>query len=71
MKFIDVEIVRGAEGPSLQICGPNGGTRVAGPKAWGNANNHPVHTFTVGVDELIRAIQSDAYEPPTPEVRDE
>lgn len=61
-KFIDVCVVGGAEGASLQICGPTGGTRVVGPKAWGNAYNKPAHTFTVAADELIAAINDDAYE---------
>ena len=62
MKIIDVHVVRGAEGPSLQIGGPSGGTRVAGPKAWGNPNNRPVHSFTVAAEDLVKAIESDAYE---------
>ena len=64
MKFIDVCVVRGSSGPSLQICGPAGGTRISGPKAWGNPLNRPIYEFTVAVDELIAAIKGDAYDEP-------
>ena len=68
MKVIDVAIVSGAEGYSLQICNKSGGTRVAGPKAWGNAYNHPTAEFTLSADELIAAINNEAYDPTAEEV---
>lgn len=62
MRLIQVAVVAGAEGASLQVWGPDGGKRVAGPKAWGNPYNKPQHLFTLGADELMKAIAENSYE---------
>lgn len=61
-RLIEIAIVQGAEGPSLQVLGKTGGRRVAGPKAWGNVYNKPVFTFIVNSKELIAAIKENEYE---------
>ena len=62
MKTVQIVIVRGAEGASLQVWGKDGGKRVSGPKAWGNPYNKPSHVFTVNATELIEAIEALALE---------
>ncbi|MDN4147593.1 Lar family restriction alleviation protein [Pseudomonas tohonis] len=47
-----VEVVNGAEGPSLYIGNEDGGYRLAGPKPWGGGRT--IHKFTVKLDELVR-----------------
>ena len=47
MKEVEIAIVKGSEGYSLQIWGKGGGYRFAGPKAWGNPLNEPLVTFKV------------------------
>lgn len=47
-----VEVVNGAEGPSLYIGNEDGGYRLAGPKPWGGGRT--IHRFTVKLSELVR-----------------
>ncbi|MDH0335138.1 hypothetical protein [Metapseudomonas otitidis] len=47
-----VEVVNGAEGPSLYIGDEDGGYRLAGPKPWGGGKT--IHKFTVKLNELVR-----------------
>ncbi len=56
-KKVEIVVVRGAEGPSLQVWGENGGKRIAGPKAWGNPYNKPLCRFVVDAEEMIAAVQ--------------
>lgn len=62
MKRIEIAVVLGTDGPSLQVLGLHGGVCVYGPKAWGNPHNHPEHKFVCDADELIRAITENAYD---------
>lgn len=60
--FINIDIVKGSEGSSLQIKDNNGsGYRIAGPKAWSNPLNKPTHSFTVNSKELIDIIINHSY----------
>jgi hypothetical protein len=65
-KYVDIVVVRGAEGRSLQLWGKSGGRRLAGPKAWGNPFNEPEHKFRVDADELIEMARQHAFEPEPP-----
>lgn len=59
---IIVNVVKGAEGPSLQVLDKKGsGERVAGPKAWGNPFNKPVFSFEVDANGLVAAINNNKY----------
>lgn len=62
MRTIEIAVVKGSEGYSLQLWDKSGGYRVAGPKAWGNPYNEPTATFTVDADELIRLVNSMAVD---------
>ena len=62
MKKVEIALVNGSEGFSLQIWGKNGGCRFAGPKAWGNPTNKPTAKFEVDVKEVIKEIQNCSYE---------
>lgn len=62
MRFVEIVVVKGAEGPSLHLWGKDGGKRLAGPKAWGNPYNEPAYKFTVDVDELIAEATEHAQE---------
>ena len=55
-RTIQVVVVSGADGKSLQLWNKNGGKRIAGPKAWGNPYNKPLASFTVDADELMKSI---------------
>ena len=58
-KVIDINIVNGSSGFSLQISDNKGfGYRVVGPKAWGNPFNKPLVTFkNVDVDNFIEKLR--------------
>jgi hypothetical protein len=60
-RMIQVAVVSGAEGKSLQLWNKYGGKRIQGPKAWGNPFNKPLAIFTVDADELIKSIDRLAY----------
>lgn len=65
MKIVDINIVRGNEGYSLQVDDKNCGTRVFGPKAWGNPYNKPTCTFRINeeqVEELYKTLKQYLYE---------
>ena len=62
MKTVEIVVVNGAEGKSLQVWGKHGGYRMCGPKAWGNPHNKPMMQFTVDADELIEQINKHAEE---------
>lgn len=47
-----LEIVRGAEGPSIYIADDSGGYRLAGPKPWGGGSVQ--QRFRVKLNELVR-----------------
>ena len=61
-KEVEIAIVKGNEGYSLQIWGKSGGYRFAGPKAWGNPLNKPLVTFKVDLEEFIKELNIQAYE---------
>lgn len=52
---IKIEVVSGAEGPSLQIVDENGGYRLAGPKPWGGGS--VIHSFEVDPVVLMREVK--------------
>lgn len=62
MSKIRIDLVKGAEGYSLQVQGLQYGYRIAGPKAWGNPYNKPTASFEINADELISCIQSHQYD---------
>ena len=64
MRTVEIVVVKGAEGPSLQLWGKDGGKRMAGPKAWGNSYNVPTYRFIVDVDELVAEANEHAREGP-------
>ena len=72
MKVVDINIVRGNEGFSLQVGDNEGfGTRVFGPKAWGNPYNQPTCTFKITeeqVEELYKELKKYLYEKEQPKV---
>lgn len=57
--FVLIEVVNGAEGPSLCVGDEDSGYRIAGPKPWGGGRT--IHRFTVKADELRK--QLDEYAP--------
>lgn len=61
-KKVEIALVKGAEGYSLQVWGKNGGCRYAGPKAWGNPYNKPTATFEVELEDFIKCLEQNAYE---------
>ena len=61
-KEVEIAIVKGREGYSLQIWGKSGGYRFAGPKAWGNPLNTPLVTFRVDLEEFIKELNIQAYD---------
>ena len=54
MKKITMEVISGAEGPSLYITDDGGGHRLSGPKPWGGG--HTVYEFAVNPEELLREL---------------
>lgn len=62
MRKVEIAVVRGREGYSLQIWGKSGGYRFAGPKAWGNPYNKPTASFVVDLEEFIKELNIQAYE---------
>lgn len=63
-RYVNVNVVKGSEGFSLQIYNNNeSGSRVHGPRAWGNPYNRPYIKFeNVDADELIEAVLWNQYE---------
>lgn len=62
MSKVSIEIVKGVEGDCLTICDQSGsGKRVAGPKPWGGGTT--VKKFLVDVDDLLKAIEENKFEP--------
>ncbi|MHA6837623.1 hypothetical protein [Ralstonia pseudosolanacearum] len=57
-----IEVVAGAEGPSLNIGDEDTSYRLAGPKAWGGGR--AVYRFTVNADELRQQLAE--YAPAAP-----
>jgi hypothetical protein len=55
-RTIQVVVVSGADGKSLQLWNKDRGKRIAGPKAWGNPYNKPLASFTVDADELMKSV---------------
>ena len=63
MKKVEIALVKGAEGYSLQVWDKDGdGIRYAGPKAWGNPYNRPTATFEVELEDFIKCLEQNAYE---------
>lgn len=62
MKKVEIALVRGSDGFSLQIWGKGGGYRYAGPKAWGNPFNKPTAKFEVDLEDFIKCLNDNAYE---------
>lgn len=61
-KKVEIALVKGVDGYSLQVWGKNGGYRYAGPKAWGNPYNEPTATFEVELEDFIKCLEQNAYE---------
>lgn len=55
--YVLVEVIAGAEGPSLYIGDGCIAERIAGPKPWGGGRS--VHTFQVKAEDIHRVV--DAY----------
>ena len=63
MKKVQIVLVKGAEGYSLQVWDKNGGGyRYAGPKAWGNPFNRPTAIFEVELEDFINCLKNNSYE---------
>jgi hypothetical protein len=60
MKCVNIEYVSGCEGNHIEIANKDGGTRIAGPKAWGVGR--VIESFTVTVEALLEAIKENEYE---------
>lgn len=59
-EYIMIELVEGAEGDSLCLCGKDGsGKRIAGPKPWGGGRT--IEKWEVKTDALIEAIEQNSY----------
>lgn len=63
MKRVNIAVVKGSEGYSLQVYDEKGnGYRYSGPKAWGNPRNIPTASFEVDVNEFIECLNRIGYE---------
>lgn len=63
MKKVQIALVNGSEGFSLQIWDKDGsGYRYAGPKAWGNPTNKPTAKFEVELEDFIKCLEQNSYE---------
>ena len=62
MKKVTIDLVKGAEGYSLQIVGKDSGYRYQGPKAWGNPYNEPTASFEVNLKDFIKYLKKYAYD---------
>ena len=65
MKKVTIDLVKGAEGYSLQIIGKDLGYRYQGPKAWGNPYNKPTASFEVDLEDFIECLKKYAYDAET------
>ena len=58
-KYCRIEVVAGAEGPSLSVSDGDLGYRLAGPKPWGGGRI--IQAFDVSLDELIAKAKEHAF----------
>lgn len=71
MKRVNIAVVKGSEGYSLQVYDEKGnGYRYIGPKAWENPRNIPTAEFNVDVEDFISCLNSNAYEVGDTNVKD-